>query len=337
MDTLIRGEVDAAVTRAKIIISTAGPFSLYGEQVIASCAEHGTHYLDITGEVGFIRQMMDKYGDTARKNKAKIIPFCGFDSIPADVGAYLISKKFDPQDEVSIKAYYSISSGVNGGTIASMMNKFESGEYKEMNDPRRIMDGNKQRIHKPEKEHFFGFSKLVKRWSTPFIMGAINSKVVYRTASLMRDFDTPYFKSISYSEHSRLGKWYNPIPLISMGLTMLLINMLGPQKWFRKLLLKFTPAPGEGPSEKAIENGYIYLFVFARNREEKEGRLSFSYGGDPSNKSTVFFLCESALVLATRFGELPGFDSRFGFLTPVSAMGDVLVNQLTRNGYQIEE
>lgn len=337
VDNLNKSEVDEVVGKAKIIVTTAGPYSLYGENVIASCAEQGTHYLDITGEVGFIKQMSDKYDELAKKNKCKLIPFSGFDSVPAEICTFLLSKKFSPEDEVYIKAYYSISGGFNGGTIATMMNKFETGEYKLMTNPRLAMEGTSQELANAEDRNFFGFDEEISRWSTPFIMSPINSKVIYRTASLMRNFGTPYFKRIAYSEHSSLGKRLNPIPFLGVSLMLISIGVLGRFSWFRKLVLVATPPPGEGPSEESIENGYMKLLAIAKSKSGKRYRMKFSYSGDPSNKATVFFLCESALTLAKHFDKLPESDERFGFLTPIAAFGDELVNRLINKGYTVNE
>lgn len=220
VDTTSKDQVETVVELTKIVITTVGPFSLYGEEVIAACAKSGTHYLDITGEVGFIKKMKDRYGDLAEQSGAKLIPFSGFDSIPADLSALILSGEFDEPEKLNIKAYYSISGGFNGGTIATMLNKFETGEYKEMNNPRLLLHQSDQLIHTPNDGYFFGYDKNINRWSTPFIMAAINSKVVYKSASVMRKMGKPYANSISYSEHSSLGKWYNPFPFLFISLML---------------------------------------------------------------------------------------------------------------------
>lgn len=333
VDNLNKKKVEEVVQKAKIIITTAGPFSLYGENVISACANYGTHYLDITGEVGFIKEMADKYERSAKKSGALLIPFSGFDSVPADITTFLLQKEFDQPKKLSIKSYYSISGGFNGGTIATMLNKFETGEYKKMNNPSLLLGDNKvQQIHTPKDIQFFGFDSSIKRWSTPFIMGAINSKVVYKTADLMREQGSPYAESISYSEHSSLGKWYNPLPFLVVSAIVLSITLLGPYKWFRNLLRKIMPEPGEGPSEKQIENGYFKLKAIAHNEKGQKASLKMSYPGDPGNKSTVFFLCESALCLAENLDKLK---SKSGIKTPISALGNLLVKRLSDRGLTI--
>ncbi|HCD52344.1 MAG TPA: hypothetical protein DEQ34_07850 [Balneolaceae bacterium] len=334
VDLLNKDQVEELVRNTKIIVTTAGPFSLYGEYLIGACATSGTHYLDITGEVGFIMKMEKKYGKAARENRAKIIPFCGFDSIPAEITLLHFKDKFSKEDQVTIKSYYTISGGLNGGTLASMLNKFESGEVGEMNDPRLALAGNEQKLGKPDAPQFFGFDRKAGRWSTPFIMGSINSKVVYRSVSLFREFGKPMFESIAYSEHTKLGKWYNPLPFLSQTLTLLMLQFLMPFQWFRKLLKKVGPKPGEGPSEDAIENGFIRWHAFAwSDATSQTQEVEFSYPGDASNKSTVFFLCESALLLAASIQSINSDEhSLNGFLTPSTAFEDGLLNRLTDRG-----
>ncbi len=336
VNTLKKNETDQVSTNTKIILTTVGPYSLYGEQVIASCVEHGTHYLDITGEVGFIKKMADKYDELAQKNKSILVPFSGFDSVPAELCVLLLSKRFTPDDEVYIKAYYALKGGLNGGTIATMMNKFETGEYKMMGNPRLAMDSADQELGEASDRNFFGFDTTINRWSAPFIMSSINSKVVYRTSDIMLKLKTPYFKKIAYSEHASLGRWYNPIPFLSTLFILLLIQLLGPFSWFRKLLLKFTPAPGEGPSEDSIENGYFKVQAFAKSKSGKKEKITCSFSGDPSNKATIFFLCESAYTLVKQLNSVDNAPKMFGFLTPATAFGDNLIERLKTNGYDIE-
>ncbi|RNC85973.1 MAG: hypothetical protein ED557_04180 [Balneola sp.] len=334
VDTLDEQQVLEVVSKTRILITTVGPYSLYGEHVIAGCAKAGTHYLDITGEVGFIKSMADKYGETAKKSGAILIPFSGFDSVPAEVSMLLLSREFDPSEEVYIKSYYSLKGGLNGGTIATMLNKFETGEYKLMSNPRLAMDSNEQQIGKATDQYFTGYDSSLKRWVTPFIMSGINSKVLYRSSDIFRNREEPLFKSIAYSEHASLGRWYNPTPFITTLLSLLLIQKLGPFSWFRKLVRTLAPAPGEGPSEKSIEEGFFKITSIANSTSGKRASVACSYPGDPSNKATVFFLCESALALLEKLESRTTL-THTGFLTPSTALGNELITRLSSKGYSI--
>lgn len=331
VDTTNPEDVNQIVERTRIIVTTVGPFSLYGEELIRQCAENGTHYLDITGEVGFIQKMIYKYEKEAIKSGAILIPFSGFDSVPADITSYLLSREFDKPKRLSIKSYYSISGGFNGGTISTMLNKFETGEYKEMSDPKLLIQDLAQKVHKTDGAQFFGFDNLIKKWSAPFIMGTINSKVVYRTASLFSE-ENKYAESIGYSEHSALGSWYNPLPFLFISIFMIALTLLGPYNWFRNIIKKIMPSPGEGPSEESIENGFFSLTAYAFTENSEQRELKMSYPGDPGNKSTIFFLCESALHLAEKNH---AFIGRKGFLTTTSALGPDFIERLKQRGLKI--
>ncbi|HBQ59478.1 MAG TPA: hypothetical protein DD671_07585 [Balneolaceae bacterium] len=330
VDTTVKDQVEEVVKQARIIITTVGPFSLYGEEVIAACARLGTHYLDITGEVGFIKQMKEKYGTLAEESGALIIPFSGFDSVPAEMAAYILSQRFIAAKTLDIEAHYTISGGFNGGTIATMLNKFETGEYKKMQDPRLLMDENRQQLHPPKNGNFLGYNGKISRWSVPFIMSGINSKVVYKTAEWMAEHRQPYARSIAYSEHMNLGKWYNPLPFLVISLFLITLQLMGPKKWFRAIIRKLAPDPGEGPSEHQIEHGFFRMIAFAEDHQGKTASVKISYPGDPGNKSTIFFLCESALLLASKKV------TKKGFLTPVSAFEHDLVDHLNEQGLTVE-
>lgn len=206
---------------------------------------------------------------------------------------------------------------------------------KAASNPDELLDEGTAHIHKPARQAFFGFDRAIGRWSTPFIMGSINSKVVYKTAEIKRSAGLPYAQSVAYSEHASLGKWYNPFPFITTSLILICLTLLGPKKWFRNFLRKIMPAPGEGPSEKAIEHGFFKLKAIATDHGNHTYRLEIFYPGDPGNKSTVFFLCESALLL---FSLLDGKGSPPlpGFHTPVSAFGKKLPNRLKDKGLEVE-
>jgi short subunit dehydrogenase-like uncharacterized protein len=113
---------------------------------------------------------------------------------------------------------------------------------------------------------------------------------------------------------------------------VLSIAIFGPKKWFRSLLKRVMPAPGEGPSEKQIENGYFKLLAIAKDETDKTVSLKMSYPGDPGNKATVFFLCESALCL---FESLDNVQLA-GFKTPSTAFGTQLADRLKTRGLNIK-
>ena len=130
--------MDALAASTRVVLSTAGPFALYGSELVAACVRHGTHYVDITGETPWVKGLIDQHDAQAKKSGARIIPFCGFDSIPSDLSAWLahhaMREQFD-EDCVRVKVAFSLRGGFNGGTLASMFNMLEQGQMAQMADP----------------------------------------------------------------------------------------------------------------------------------------------------------------------------------------------------------
>lgn len=352
LDTTDVARVQQIIPTSRMVVSTAGPYSLYGEAVLAACAASGTHYTDITGEVDFIAEMAQKYGKEAQSSGARLVSFCGFDSVPAEVAVHTLAKRFsqgnesdesgggkngDKGDELSIQSYYQTRGGLNGGTIATMLNKLATSGNKQKVQPDALIPES-QRAHGPKLKapkgaQFFGFVRRIARWSTPFIMSGVNARVVYRSVQQMHESKAYNFSSFGYSEQSSLGKWYAPWSFLLTTKLLLSLAILGPFAWFRKLLSWFVPKPGQGPSEESIESGFFRMRVFAENTSGQKEEISCFFAGDPSNKATVFFLVHSSVLLL----ELEQLNqlAEPGFHTPYTAFGDHLAQRLEQKGYQI--
>lgn len=331
-DILNKAQTEAVVQQAKIIVTTAGPFSLYGEQVIAACATFGTHYLDITGETDFIQSMHQKYGKNARLSGSVLIPFSGFDSVPSDLSALLLSRRLGNPDKLHLQHYYTIKGGVNGGTIASMLHKMEKETAADHQHRFLWGDAAHTDIQPAQKQRFFGYDRTIGRWITPFIMAPVNTPVIQTSAAVAGDGQQPYSGTFTISEHAKFGKWYRPWQFIAHTILLNSLAAFGKFTWFRALLRAFLPKPGEGPSRQEIENGFFKLKAIAKDGYENRAYLHMRYSGDPSNKSTVFFLCESALLLTTLTeNKMPAP----GFHTPATAFGTKLANRLKEKGLHL--
>src|SRR5262245_57777513 len=129
--------LDAVAASAAVVLSTAGPFALHGSGLVAACVAHRTHYVDITGETPWVRELIDRHHAQAARDGTRIIPCCGFDSVPSDLGAWLVAEAVWQQRRepcVSVKACHSMRGGLNGGTLASALNMMESGQDKQVAD-----------------------------------------------------------------------------------------------------------------------------------------------------------------------------------------------------------
>ncbi|HSQ72845.1 MAG TPA: saccharopine dehydrogenase NADP-binding domain-containing protein, partial [Rubrivivax sp.] len=116
--------LDALAAQTRVVLSTAGPFALYGSELVAACVRHGTHYVDITGETPWVREMIDRHHDAAASRGTRIVPGCGFDSVPSDMGACLVAQALQRRHGerfVDVKACFSLRGVLNGGTVASLL------------------------------------------------------------------------------------------------------------------------------------------------------------------------------------------------------------------------
>jgi short subunit dehydrogenase-like uncharacterized protein len=334
--------IDAMVARTRILLSTAGPFSLYGSGIVDACVRLKTHYVDITGETPWVRDLIDRHHQQAAAGGTRIIPCCGFDSIPSDLGAYLMVRHMQKKMGVNcrqVKGFYQMSGGLNGGTFASALNLNQSGNAARMremfllNPPKEHTAEEKKNNYDPQGAQF---DPDIGAWSLPFIMGLTNSRIVRRSAALFEQWQEPYGPEFGYQEFQKLNGsmagMKSRVLLLGLGLLQLTMsNSLG-----RRFLKVLAPAPGSGPSEKTMDNGFFKCELAGIATDGRKVLGVISDKGDPGNRATVKMLCESALSLALNFDALPGGPQRGGILTPATALGDVLADRLRKAGMKVE-
>jgi short subunit dehydrogenase-like uncharacterized protein len=329
MDTLARS--------AAVVLSTAGPFALYGSELVAACVRHGTHYVDITGETPWVKGLIDRHHAEAERKGARIIPFCGFDSIPSDLSARLANEAMWARYGeacTAVKVAFSIRGGFNGGTLASLFNMLASGQSDAMADPfllnpEGMRPANAAAHADPlGPRHDADFSA----WLGPFMMSTINTRVVRRSAALLG-----YAEGYAYQEYLRLGKG----PAAALAATTLSVGSFTSQAALRlglvrKLAQRLAPPPGAGPSEASMDGGSFRAQWVGHSASGKMVRGVIADKGDPGNRATTKMLCESALALALQLDELPGGRQHGGLLTPASGLGDVLVQRLRLAGMTLQ-
>ncbi|MBL8380423.1 MAG: saccharopine dehydrogenase NADP-binding domain-containing protein [Burkholderiales bacterium] len=336
--------LDALAADARVVLSSAGPFARYGSALVAACARHGTHYCDITGETPWVRDMIDRHHAEAARNGARIVPCCGFDSVPSDLGAWLAASTLAREHGeacVSVKACFSLRGGLNGGTLASLINILDSGERKRLADPFLLNPappkGIDPRRHAdpvaPHRDADF------KAWVGPFFMGPINTRVARRSAALLsgRGKERIYAPDYHYQEYLRFGGGV-AAGLIAAGMSVGMAVGQGalrfkPARWVAEAL---GPPPGQGPSERTMDRGSFRCELVGVGEKGAVVRGRIAGRGDPGNRATTIFVCESALALARDADTLPGGAGYGGVLTPASALGDVLARRLAAAGMTIE-
>ena len=325
--------LDAMTKQTQVLISTVGPYLKYGEPLIKSCAQNGTDYVDLTGEAIFIKDMLDKYQDTAKQSGARIVNSCGFDSIPSDLGVYFTQQqaqdKFNQACETIHMRVKAAKGGVSGGTIASMGTIFEEvGEDKArrkqvanpylLNDDTDAPTTRQKNISKPE------YDDDHKRWLAPFVMAVINTRIVHRTNQLL---SYEYGREFKYDEAMWMQDGVKG-KLMSYGLSAGLLGFASAMmfKPSRELLSKHVlPKSGSGPSKSEQENGFFDIRFFGTTTKQDTISTKVTGDRDPGYGSTSRMLAQSALCLAQDVSQdaVAG-----GFWTPATAMGDKLIQRL---------
>jgi len=325
--------LDDMTKQTQVIISTVGPYLKYGEPLIKSCAENGTDYVDLTGEAIFIKDMMDKYQDTAKQSGARIVNSCGFDSIPSDLGVYFLQEKaeekFGETCNVINMRVKAAKGGISGGTIASMASIFEeAGEDKSrrkqvanpylLNDDTEAPNVRQDNVSKPK------YDSNHKRWLAPFVMATINTRIVHRSNQLLsyeygRDFKYDEAMWMQDGVKGKLSSYAMSAGLLGFATAMMI-------KPSRELLSKHVlPKAGSGPSKDEQENGYFDIRHFGKTAKNDTITVKVTGDRDPGYGSTSRMIAQAALCLAQ---DISKEDVGGGFWTPASAMGDNLISRL---------
>ncbi len=325
--------IDALVQKARVILTTVGPYARYGRSLVEACATHGTHYCDLTGEVYWMREMIEAFASTAKESGARIVHTCGFDSIPSDLGAYFLQKEMIgrygiPSNHIKYRTV-AFKGGFSGGTADSMIAMMENAE----NDPSVLEIGKDPYALNFESRGPDGqdvatafYDDDFDAWVGPFVMAQINTRVVRRTNELL---NFRYGKDFRYDEGTLVGRGSGAyLGANAVALGMKATNGLSGFKPTRKLLQKIIPKPGEGPTEEIIQTGFFTIELIAKHPFEAEKNLKARVTGDqdPGYGSTAKMLAESALALAQDDLPVEG-----GFWTPASAMGEALLKRLPMN------
>ena len=298
--------------RTKAIITTVGPYQLYGEPLVKACAEAGTDYVDLCGEPAWMKDMIERYDAAAKKSGARIVLSCGFDSIPFDLGVYHLQQHAIDTHGGACERVRCRVRGMkgtfSGGTAASFMETMKRAQVQPeilgwLKDPFSLSPetGAKQPpIHKPIEETDIG------SWATPFIMASINTKNVHRSNALM---SYKYGRDFKYGEMVLTGPGEQGEQL-AIGMTK--TNAFGDN----------PPKPGEGPTKEERETGsYDVMFI----GEAPNGtRIITSVKGDkdPGYGSTSKMIAESAMTL------VHDVEGQGGVMTTAPAMAEPLIKRL---------
>ena len=307
----------AMVARTKAVISTVGPYQLYGSPLVEACAAAGVDYVDLTGESHWIAKMIPAHEAAAKKSGARIVFSCGFDSIPFDLGVYFAEetakKKFGAYAPRAKGRMRAMEGGFSGGTLASGMatmaaQQADPGIGAVLADPFALTPGFTGPAQ-PDGETTYK-DEAAGSWVAPFMMAGINTKAVHRSNFLLGH---PWGRDFQYDEMLMIAgppaAGAPPSAGFSFG--------SGPM-----------PKPGEGPTKEQREKGFFDQVVIAEFPDGRAVRVSVKGDMDPGYGSTSKMLGESAVCLVrdTPRDKVPG-----GCWTTASAMGDALIRRLEAN------
>ena len=329
-----------------VVATTVGPYAKWGLPLVEACAEAGTHYADLTGEVLFVRDSIDRFHDAAVASGARIVHSCGFDSVPSDLAVMLAADQArtaggsgaaaDPFSQATL-VVRSAKGGVSGGTVDSMRTQMQvmaadpakarivSDPYSLSPDRGAEADLGPQRDVGPPR-----YDRSLGLWVAPFFMAPYNTRIVRRSNALLGH---AYGRRMRYSE---VMGFSSPItgPFLATGLAAGTVAgaaamAFGPT---RKVLDRVMPSPGEGPDEATRRNGHFKIEVHGTTAGGRRVISTVAAQGDPGYAATAVMLGQSALALALGGTSLPDAS---GVLTPATGIGQVLVDRLVARGFDI--
>jgi len=318
----------------RVVLTTVGPYAKYGSELVAACVESGTHYCDLAGEAQWIRRMIDKHQAGAIESGAKIVNSCGFDSIPSDIGVFYLQQQAmetygEPCEEI-ILLVKAMKGGASGGTFASMLNAVEEARSDRavariLGDPYSLNPEGDRQGPDGRDQNGTRYCSAAGVWTAPFVMAAINTRIVRRSNALL---NYAYGREFRYCEATSTGRgpggWLKSA-LMTAGLASFMVACTF--NFTRSTIVrKMVPAPGQGPTREQRENGFFDLRLFGRMKDGNLLQAKVTGDRDPGYGSTSKMLSESAVCLA-----LDGLDGTGGFLTPASAMGQPILDRLTAN------
>ena len=315
VDSEDQSSIDALVMQTKCVLTTVGPYQLYGDKVVRTCISSGTDYVDLCGEVGFMHKIISECSAEAKQTGARIVFSCGFDSIPFDLGVLFVQEevmsrlnKYAPSVRGRVR---DMNGEFSGGTAASMkatMAALQSDPelLNVLVNPHALCEGFQGVQQDDDSKPVY--DEELDTWVAPFFMAPINTKNIHRSNKLMNHI---YGESFKYNEMWIQGPGEEGKAAAEFISTM---NPLGD-----------APEPGEGPSRESRENGN-YDVLFCADVDGETIKASVNGDMDPGYGSTSKMITESALCLVKDCQDLAG-----GIYTPASSMGTKLIKRLESN------
>ena len=309
--------IKSMVATTKVVLTTVGPYQLYGSELVAQCAAAGTDYVDLCGEPGWMHQMIAQHQEAAKASGARILFSCGFDSIPFDLGVLFLqeaAKQRFGAPVARVKGRVRVmKGGLSGGTLASLKATLASAAkqpelVKVLQDPFALTEGVSGPQQPPASVP--QYDEDLGSWSAPFMMATINTKNVHRTNFLLNH---AFGHDFVYDEMLFTGpgeKGEAAAKAVAADRSMASSKL----------------KPGEGPSKEERDNGSYDVLFAGINKQGEILKASVKGDRDPGYGSTSKMIAESAVCLLLNPEAASG-----GIWTPGAALGELLITRLKDN------
>jgi len=318
--------VSSMLARSQVMLTTVGPYQLYGSELVAACIESDTDYVDLCGEPAWMNEMIGKHQASAKNSKARIVFSCGFDSVPFDMGIYFLQQAAKEQLGSSLTRVKGRVRGIqgtsSGGTVASFRETMAAAAknpelYKVLGNPFALTED----FTGPEQPSGMKpiYDEELGSWSAPFMMATINTKNVHRSNFLLNH---EYGADFSYDEMLFTGPGEKGEAMAKMVAA-------------DKSMANDKQQPGDGPTREEREAGFYDVLFVGTNAKGESLRASVKGDKDPGYGSTSKMIAESAVCLLKNPEAASG-----GIWTPASAMGSLLIDRLQDNAglsFQMED
>jgi short subunit dehydrogenase-like uncharacterized protein len=319
-DTTNAASLQALMARTRLVLTTVGPYQLYGNEMVAACAMSGVDYVDLCGEPAWMRHMIDAHEAQAKASGARIVFSCGFDSVPFDMGVFMLQSEFKQKfghAASRIRGRVRKMKGTfSGGTAASLKATMaaaatQAGVLDLLKNPFSLTPGftgpKQPSGNKPMVDEALG----VDMWVAPFVMAAINTRNIHRSNFLLNH---TYGADFVYDEMMITGPGEKG---------QAIANHVAADK---SLGGEGGPQPGEGPSKEERENGFYDVLFLGEDAQGNTAKVSVKGDKDPGYGSTSKMIAECAVCLLTQSAETTG-----GIWTPAPALGKDIITRLQAN------
>ncbi|KAG2366662.1 NAD(P)-binding protein [Suillus spraguei] len=356
MDVTKPGDVGAVVQQARVVINTIGPYWRWGTSVVQACVHYGKHYVDLTGEVHWIKDIILELDYAAIKSGSIVVPCCGLDSVPSDVLAFVANKTLksfggpSTTIDLSTSAWRLGGASLSGGTFSTILTALEDvPKHKQLALRQSFALSPVKGTPSPPPRMLYTLphsnQPVYGAW---YFMSITNSQVVqrswglYELARRVNHHNTTTVAPFSYGPNFKYEEFmilpsalYATMYSILFAATTALLVFFQPARWLAR---KILPRPGEGPSEKQLKSGSLKITNITTSSPNSQGekivvRSIFKGRGDPGYFLSSIMISECALALVLDGATLPHISSGGGILTPMTAFGDVLIERLRRSGH----